>query len=110
MSNDKVLIPFVASRIELPEEIVVNLFKKFITNAQTILTKFQEAEDTKALKMAVHSLKGISKNLYLEELGNMCEAFEDAFPTLTSDEKRNHLAQLGEETLRIITQMQSELA
>lgn len=111
MSNDRALIPFVASKIELPEEIVVNLFKKFITNAQTILTKFQEeSEDTVALKMAVHSLKGIARNLYLEELGNMCEAFEDALTSLTSDEKRDHLTQLADETLKIITQMKSELA
>lgn len=111
MSDDNALISFVASKIELPEEIVITLFRKFIANAETILTKFEEEdEDAAALKMAVHSLKGISRNLYLEALGNACEAFERALPTLTSDEKRKHLLQLGEETLKIIAQMKRALA
>lgn len=111
MSDDNALISFVASKIELPEEIVITLFRKFIANAETILTKFEEEdEDAAALKMAVHSLKGISRNLYLEALGNACEAFERALPTLTSDEKRKRLLQLGEETLKIIAQMKRALA
>lgn len=111
MSNGNALLSFVASKIELPEEIVINLFKKFIANAETILTKFEEEhEDATVLKMAVHSLKGISRNLYLEALGNACEAFEHVLPSLTSDEKRKHLSQLGEETLKIIVQMKRELA
>jgi PAS domain S-box-containing protein len=110
MSNDKSLISFVISKIELPEEIVINLFKKFIANAETILSKFEEEyEDAAALKMAVHSLKGISRNLYLEALGNTCEAFEHALPALTSEEKKNHLTELAEETLKIMAQMKSEL-
>jgi CheY-like chemotaxis protein len=110
MPNNEKLIPFVASKIELPEEIVINLFKKFITNAQTILTKFQEGyEDAAVLKMAVHSLKGISKNLYFEELGNSCEAFEHDLPALTPDEKRARLVSLGEETLNVLEQMKREL-
>lgn len=111
MSNDNALLSFVASKIELPEEIVITLFRKFIANAEAILTKFEEAhEDAAALKIAVHSLKGISRNLYLEVLGNECEAFEHALPSLTSDEKRNHLSQLGEETLKIVAQIKRELA
>ena len=110
MSNDKNLILFVASKIELPEEIVVNLFKKFIANAEAILTQFQkEHEDTTALKMAVHSLKGISRNLYLTELGNMCERFEKDLTILSSDEKSTRLAELGKETQKIVAQMKSEL-
>lgn len=104
------LIASVASKIELPEEIVVNLFKKFITNSQTILNQFKEAfEDAAALRMAVHSLKGISLNLYLETLGNSCEAFEKDLPILTSDEKRSRLTQITQETQKIIAQMKSEL-
>ncbi|MDP2077658.1 MAG: ATP-binding protein, partial [Sulfuricurvum sp.] len=104
------LTSFVASKIELPEEIVVNLFKKFITNSQAILTKFKEEhEDAEALRMAVHSLKGISRNLFLDELGMMCETFEKDLPALGADEKRNRLSQLGEETHKIILQMKSEL-
>ncbi|MDP3301619.1 MAG: response regulator [Sulfuricurvum sp.] len=104
------LIASVASKIELPEEIVVNLFKKFITNSETILTQFKEEhEDAAALKMAVHSLKGISRNLYLEALGNNCETLEKALPNLDSEEKINRLAALSEETRKIITQMESEL-
>jgi PAS domain S-box-containing protein len=110
MFNDKDLIHFVASKIELPEEIVVNLFKKFISNAETILTKFQEEhEDATALKMAVHSLKGISRNLYFEELGNMCEALEKDLAALAPDAKITRLKQLDEETLKIVAQMKSEL-
>ncbi|MDP3120003.1 MAG: response regulator [Sulfuricurvum sp.] len=104
------LTSFVASKIELPEEIVVNLFKKFITNSQAILTKFKEEhEDAEALRMAVHSLKGISRNLFLDELGMMCETFEKDLSALGADEKRNRLSQLGEETHKIILQMKSEL-
>ncbi len=109
--NHQSLSSFVASKIELPEEIVFNLFKKFIANTETILIKFtEEHEDPAALKMAVHSLKGISRNLYLEALGNRCESFEQDLPTLTSDEKVNRLAQLADETQKIMTQMKSELA
>jgi PAS domain S-box-containing protein len=104
------LIAYVASKIELPEEIVINLFKKFITNSQTILTQFKEEyEDAAALKMAVHSLKGISRNLSLEALGNSCEALEKALPDLDSEEKRNRLSALSEETQKMILQMKSEL-
>ena len=109
-SDNQNLISFIASKIELPEEIVVNLFKKFITNAETILTKIQEEhEDPVALKMAVHSLKGISRNLYLKELGTMCESFEKDLPILTPDERINRLAALRKETDKIIAQMKGEL-
>ena len=110
MPDNENLIPFVASKTELPGEIVINLFNKFISNAQAILTKFQEEhEDTVALKMAIHSLKGISRNLYLEELGNSCEALEHDLPTLTPDEKSDRLKELREETLKTVKQMKSEL-
>lgn len=108
--NNQSLTSLVASKIELPEEIVLNLFKKFITNAQAILTKFKEEhEDASALKMAVHSLKGISRNLFLNELGMMCETFEKDLPALEADEKTNRLSQLADETHKIILQMKSEL-
>lgn len=111
MSDTKSLISFVASKIELPEEIVATLFGKFISNAEVILTKLEEGyEDASALKMAAHSLKGISRNLNFVELGMMCEEFEKDLPTFTSDEKRNRLSQLKEETLKIIAQMKNELA
>lgn len=111
MSDTKSLISFVASKIELPEEIVATLFGKFISNAEVILTKLEEGyEDASALKMAAHSLKGISRNLNFVALGMMCEEFEKDLPTFTSDEKRNRLSQLKEETLKIIAQMKNELA
>lgn len=110
VTNTHTLISSVASNIELPEEIVINLFKKYIANSENILKQFQEDyEDAAALKMAVHSLKGISRNLYFEELGNSCEALEKDLPSLTPDEKRNRLATLSEETQKIVLQMESEL-
>lgn len=105
------LINFVAYKIELSKEIVKTLFEKFISNSETILTKFEEDhEDAMALKMAVHSLKGISRNLFIETLSTLCEAFEKDLATLTLDEKKDRLSQLRKETLKIITQMKGELA
>lgn len=108
--TDNSLTAFVTSKIELPNQIVFELFKKFISNTQTILSQLHEHnEDQATLKMAIHSLKGISKNLYLEVLGTMCEAFEGDLLTLTPNEKIQRLTEIREETQKIITQMKSEL-
>lgn len=107
----KSLAAFVASKIELPHEIVMELFKKFINNAETILTQIQEQHNNEiTLKMAIHSLKGISKNLYLEGLGNACEEFEKEVLSLTPDQKHSRLKAIEEETTKHIQQMKEELA
>jgi CheY-like chemotaxis protein len=108
--NDKSLSSFIASKIELPNEIVLKLFEKFISNAENILIQINENSDNAtALKIPIHSLKGISRNLYLEILGNVCEAFEKDLLTLTPDKKVQRLKELREETLKTIEQMKSEL-
>lgn len=108
--TDKSLASFVASKIELSNEIVMELFKKFISNTETILTQIDEHnDDATALKIPIHSLKGISRNLYLEILGNMCEAFEKDVLTLTPDQKIKRLKELRKETLKTVKQMKSEL-
>ena len=110
MQPTKTLTAFVASKIELPDEIVIELFKKFINNSETILTQIHDhPNDPAALKMAVHSLKGISRNLYLEALGNLCEAFEKELPLLTPDQKQERLNVIEEETKKKINQMKEEL-
>ncbi len=105
------LATFVASKIELPQEIVMELFKKFINNAETILTQMDEyPDDPVALKMAIHSLKGISRNLYLNELGHLCEEFEKKLLSLSPDQKQEQLEEIQRETKRNIQQMKEELA
>jgi CheY-like chemotaxis protein/HPt (histidine-containing phosphotransfer) domain-containing protein len=104
------LVSFVSSKIELPAEIVIELFKKFINNSETILTQIHEHhDDPVALKMAIHSLKGISRNLYLEELGDVCEAFEKNLLSLTPDQKQEHLEHIRQTTEKNIRQMKEEL-
>jgi len=111
MQTLNTLTAFVASKIELPDEIVMELFKKFINNAETILTQIHEHHsDPAALKMAIHSLKGICRNLYLESLGNACEAFEKEMHSLTIDQQRERLKTIEDETTKNIRQMKEELA
>lgn len=111
MQTAKALTAFVTSKIELPDEIVMELFKKFINNAETILTQIHEQHnDPAALKMAIHSLKGISRNLYLEVLGNLCEAFEKELHSLSPDQKQERLKAIEDETTKNIRQMKEELA
>lgn len=104
------IITFIASKTELPQEIVIELFKKFINNSETILTQLdKQHDDLPALKIAIHSLKGISRNLYLEGLGTLCEAFEKELLSLTADQKQEHLQEIKEETNKNIQQMKKEL-
>lgn len=109
IQTDKSLTAFVSSKIELPEEIVFELFKKFISNSEIILSQLHEHNDDQAtLKMAIHSLKGISKNLYLDVLGNMCESFETDLFSLTPDQKIQRLKEIREETIKTIQKIQGE--
>ena len=101
----------VALKLELPEAIIIELFKEFINNAHAILIQVQENHDDPIqLKMAIHSLKGISKNLFLEELGNKCEHFEKDIDSLSAKLKLQRLEQIRMETEKILQEMQKEIA
>ncbi|HQS66224.1 MAG TPA: hypothetical protein PLM93_03415 [Sulfuricurvum sp.] len=101
---------YVASKIDLPQEIVFELFKKFIANTYILLPQFDGYnDDPETLKMTIHSLKGIAKNLFLDTLGTMCEAFETDLNTLTFEQKTQRLYELKKETLRTVDKMRGEL-
>ncbi|HEX5710599.1 MAG TPA: response regulator [Sulfuricurvum sp.] len=109
-NNHEGLKTRIASQLELPEEIVLELFKKFISNTSVILTQFRENIDNEeALKIAVHSLKGITRNLFLTELGDACHNFEIDMPSLDHGEKEKRLEAIRAETENIIQQMKKEL-
>ena len=108
-TEPKSLKSLVASQLELPEEIILELFKKFISNASVILTQFQENMDEEQLKMAVHSLKGISRNLFLTQVGDACHNLEKDLSSLTQVQKKERLEYLCAETEKIIQQMRKEL-
>ncbi|MCX6073938.1 MAG: Hpt domain-containing protein [Campylobacterales bacterium] len=99
-----------ALRLELPETIIKELFKKFINNISTILNQLHEyPDDPVQLKMAIHSLKGISKNLFLETLGFLCERFEKDRETLSAEESLKTLEQIHSEAKWMIRQMEQEI-
>lgn len=109
--SESSLLQTVSTTLELPEEIIGKLFEKFIHNAQQLLEQLQTSEnDTAKLKMIIHSLKGISKNLYLEPLGTLCADFETEIPTFTSDARTKALNRLRQEVGTTIHLMQKELA
>lgn len=96
----------VSERLELPLEIIFELFRKYIANAQALLAQlFSEVE----VKNALHSLKGISQNLYLEPISSMCTALENDLKTLEADEITIRIDAIHQETDQIITRMQQEL-
>ncbi|HEX5669951.1 MAG TPA: response regulator, partial [Sulfuricurvum sp.] len=110
-SDTKKLTRTVASQLELPEEIITELFKKFINNSNIILSQIQEnANNITELKTAIHSLKGISKNLYLTTLGDLCENFEKEMLSLPTEQKMQRLEQIRTETQVNIQCMQKEIA
>ncbi|MFA6189295.1 MAG: response regulator [Sulfuricurvum sp.] len=110
-SDEKELTRTVASQLELPEEIITALFKKFINNSNLILSQIQEnTDDVSQLKMAIHSLKGISKNLYLSALGDLCENFEKEMVSLSAEQKLERLVQIRTQTAAMIKRMQEEIA
>ncbi len=110
-SENRSLTSFIASKIELPEETVCKLFKKYVSNCETILSQLDEhANDKLSLKMPIHSLKGISRNLYLETLGDMCEAFEKDLFSFTDDQQKLRLDELRDQVLHTLSQMKSELS
>lgn len=101
----------VAARLELPEEIIRELFRKFIANAQMILEGIDARQnDRSGLKIEFHSLKGIAKNLYLEPLGSICARIEADLPSLSGDELATRLNELRRETRNAIRRMEEELS
>ncbi len=99
----------IASRLELPETIVRELFTKFIHNASIILTQLQEhPTDPVRLKMAIHSLKGISQNLFLETVAEKCEQFEKELGLLSDESKRKRLEEIAIDINAILQKMQKE--
>lgn len=107
---DTSLLMSISQKLELPEEIVAELFRKFINNTQTLLQQMHEQyNDSSQLKMAIHSLKGISKNLYIEPLGTHCQEFETKMGTLTEEKKIKWIKEITQETESYIYQMQTEL-
>ncbi|HEX5623961.1 MAG TPA: response regulator [Sulfuricurvum sp.] len=110
-SQQKNLLIALSAKLELPEEIILELFKKFINNANAILVQIQKhADDTEQLKMAIHSLKGISRNLFLEKLGNACEKFEKEMESLSPESKQEHLHAIRTETENSIQLMKKEIS
>lgn len=108
--TEKSILTYVASKLELPETVILKLFHKFIGNAQTILEQIDSSQDDlPQLKMAIHSLKGIAKNLYLEPLGEECERFEAERATLSADQKLQRLNVIRHEIKKTIHRMNMEL-
>jgi len=110
LKTDHNLARMVSEKLELPIEIIYELFRKFINNAENLLRQLQPDESTEQIKNALHSLKGIAKNLYIEPLGTMCEQFEKNLSALNEDSKREYLQRIQDETLHTIRRMQQELA
>lgn len=99
----------VASKLELPRAIVLELFRKFISNATLLIEQIRSHPAPPELKMGIHSLKGIAKNLYLEPLGSSCERFETDLAVLNETDRLGHVETICKETETIIRRMQEEL-
>ncbi|MCK9373329.1 MAG: response regulator [Sulfuricurvum sp.] len=108
--TDMSLMTSTAQKLELPEEIVAELFRKFINNTQTLLQQIREhPNDSVPLKMAIHSLKGIARNLYMEPLGKYCHEFESKIGTLSENQTIQELETIIRESENAIHRMQKEL-
>jgi CheY-like chemotaxis protein len=109
MQNRHSFAETIANTIELPVEVVYELFRRYINNAETLMQQLEENPDISGLKHIIHSLKGISRNLYLEPLGALCEQFEKAIPSMDDESKRLRLEELLSEIRRTVGQMREEL-
>lgn len=104
------LIVSIVSQLELPETIVLDLFRKFISNARAIIEQINtHHDDLPQLKIAIHSLKGISKNFYLDPLGDACEKLEADLPSLSPDQQAKRLESIVLEIEKTIHLMQETL-
>lgn len=111
LSDTKNFIADIASKLDLPEEIIAKLFEKFINNANVLIEQLQTSvNDQTSLKTAIHSLKGISKNLYIEPLGSECEQFETDLSSMNDATRSKRLDHLIQELHTIIDQMHREIA
>ncbi|MDD5716581.1 MAG: response regulator [Sulfuricurvum sp.] len=104
------LLSSIRSKLELPEEVVLLLFQKFIDNASTLLSQLNSNHDNPdELKKTLHALKGIAKNLFLELLGKMCEELEHRLGEMSTQERNDHIQKIHYECTTIINRMQKEL-
>lgn len=104
------LILSIISKLELPETTVVDLFRKFISNAQALIEQINSShDDPSQLHTAIHSLKGISKNFYLEPLGDECEKLEADLPSLSPDQKAKRLESIVLEIEKTIHLMEESV-